>query len=72
MGEEDGMSYRNHRESPQYIIITSQLPVTIPYKDIRVLTVADASLDRIVKPTHPIELPGESVRKLIAKKTNLK
>ena len=56
---------RHNRKS---IIITSQVPVADWYEAIGDATVADAILDRIVHSAHHIELVGESVRKLMAKK----
>lgn len=56
---------RHNRKS---IVITSQLPVADWYDAIGEATVADAILDRIVHSAHQIELIGESVRKLMAKK----
>ena len=50
------------------IIITSQLPVESWYDAIGDPTVADAILDRIVHTAHKIELTGDSVRKINAKK----
>ena len=49
-------------------IITSQLPVESWYDAIGDPTVADAILDRIVHTAHKIELTGDSVRKINAKK----
>lgn len=60
---------RHERKS---IIITSQLPVSSWYEAIGDPTVADAILDRIVHTAHQIELTGESVRKLMAKKSKRK
>ncbi len=49
-------------------IITSQLPPVDWYDAIGDPTVADAILDRIVHTAHRIELKGDSLRKLLAKK----
>lgn len=56
---------RHERKS---IIITSQYPHTSWYDMVGDHTVADAILDRIVHSAHKIELTGESLRKLKAKK----
>lgn len=50
------------------IIITSQYPPSAWYDMVGDPTVADAILDRIVHSAHTIELSGESMRKLKAKK----
>ena len=56
---------RHERKS---IIITSQYPSSSWYDMVGDPTVADAILDRIVHSAHTIELSGESMRKLKAKK----
>lgn len=56
---------RHERKS---IIITSQYPSSSWYGMVGDPTVADAILDRIVHSAHSIELTGESMRKLKAKK----
>ena len=56
------------RHGLKSIIITSQLPVESWYDAIGDPTVADAILDRIVHTAHKIELTGDSVRKINAKK----
>ncbi len=56
---------RHERKS---IIITSQYPPSAWYDMVGDPTVADAILDRIVHSAHTIELSGESMRKLKAKK----
>ncbi len=56
---------RHERKS---IIITSQYPHTNWYDMVGDATVADAILDRIIHSAHCIELSGESMRKLKAKK----
>ena len=56
------------RHGLKSIIITSQLPVESWYDAIGDSTVADAILDRIVHSAHKIELTGDSVRKINAKK----
>lgn len=56
---------RNERKS---IIITSQYPSSSWYDMVGDPTVADAILDRIVHSAHTIELSGESMRKLKARK----
>lgn len=57
---------RHERKS---MIITSQLPVDHWYDAIGDPTVADAILDRIVHTAQKIELTGESMRKVRAKKS---
>lgn len=57
------------RHARKSIILTSQLPVSSWYDAIGDPTVADAILDRIVHTAHQIELSGESIRKMIAKKS---
>ena len=56
------------RHGLKSIIITSQLPFESWYDAIGDPTVADAILDRIVHTAHKIELTGDSVRKINAKK----
>ena len=56
------------RHGLKSIIITSQLPVESWYDAIGDPTVADAIQDRIVHSAHKIELTGDSVRKINAKK----
>lgn len=56
------------RHGLKSIIITSQLPVESRYDAIGDPTLADAILDRIVHSAHKIELTGDSVRKINAKK----
>lgn len=56
------------RHGRKSMVITSQLPVSNWYDAIGDPTVADAVLDRIVHTSHRIELTGESVRKMKAKK----
>lgn len=56
------------RHGRKSMIMASQLPVANWYDAIGDPTVADAVLDRIVHSAHQIELTGESVRKLMARK----
>lgn len=56
---------RHERKS---IIITSQYPSSNWYDMVGDPTIADAILDRIIHTAHTIELYGESMRKLRAKK----
>ena len=56
------------RHGRKSIIITSQLPVSSWYDAVGDPTVADAILDRIVHSAHQIELTGESIRKMNARK----
>lgn len=51
------------------LILTSQYPTNKWYELFEDATVADAILDRIVHRAHPIELKGESMRKLKGKNT---
>ena len=60
------------RHGLKSIIITSQLPVESWYDAIGDSTVADAILDRIVHTAHKIELTGDSVRKINAKKKSVR
>lgn len=56
------------RHGRKSIILSSQLPVANWYDAIGDPTVADAVLDRIVHSAHRIELTGESLRKINARK----
>ena len=56
------------RHGRKSIVVSSQLPVSSWYDAIGEPTVADAVLDRIVHSAHRIELTGESLRKINAKK----
>ena len=56
------------RHGRKAIVISSQLPVANWYDAIGDPTVADAVLDRIVHTSHRIELTGESIRKMNARK----
>ena len=56
------------RHGRKSMVITSQLPVPNWYDAIGDPTVADAVLDRIVHTSHRIDLTGESVRKMNARK----
>ena len=56
------------RHGRKSIILSSQLPVANWYDAIGDPTVADAVLDRIVHSAHRIELMGESLRKINARK----
>ena len=56
------------RHGRKSIVISSQLPVSNWYDAIGDPTVADAVLDRIVHSAHRIELMGESLRKINARK----
>ena len=61
----DIIEERHERKS---IVMASQLPVEYWYDAIGDQAVADAVLDRIVHSSHRIELTGESIRKMKAKK----
>lgn len=52
------------------LILTSQYPPSSWYDLFVDPTIADAILDRIVHRAHPLELKGESMRKLKARKTS--
>ena len=56
------------RHDRKSIVMASQLPVENWYDVIGDQAVADAVLDRIVHSSHRIELFGESIRKMKAKK----
>lgn len=56
------------RHGRKSVVITSQLPVASWYDAVGDPTVADAILDRIVHSAHQIELFGESIRKMNARK----
>ena len=56
------------RHDRKSIVMVSQLPVENWYDAIGDQAVADAVLDRIVHSSHRIELFGESIRKMKAKK----
>ena len=56
------------RHDRKSIVMAFQLPVENWYDAIGDQTVADAVLDRIVHSSHRIELFGESIRKMKAKK----
>ena len=56
------------RHKRKSIIITSQYPSSNWYDMVGDPTIADAILDRIIHTAHTIELYGESMRKLRAKK----
>ena len=56
------------RHDRKSIVISSQLPVENWYDAIGDQAVADAVLDRIVHSSHHIELFGESIRKMKARK----
>ncbi len=60
------------RHGRKSIVITSQLPTSSWYEAIGDPTVADAILDRIVHDAHQIELNGESIRKMKARKGGVK
>ena len=51
---------RNNKGS---VILTAQLPVKEWYEIIGEKTIADAILDRLIHPSHRIELAGESMRR---------
>lgn len=71
IGRNDLLEVIEQRSGSRSTLITSQLPVERwhDYLSGGNPTVADAILDRIVSGTHRIELKGESMRKLKAKKT---
>jgi len=57
------------RHGRKSTIVTSQLPVKLWHETINDSTLADAILDRLIHNAYRIELKGESMRKLKAKKT---
>lgn len=60
------------RHGRKSTIVTSQLPVKLWHETINDSTLADAILDRLIHNAYRIELKGESMRKLKAKKTSEK
>lgn len=58
----------DHQSMIGSLILTSQYPTSKWYDLFDDPTIADAILDRIVHRAHPIELKGESLRKVTAKK----
>ncbi|KKK99620.1 hypothetical protein LCGC14_2630910, partial [marine sediment metagenome] len=52
-------------------IIVSQIPINRWHEIIGNPTIADAICDRIVHSAHRIELKGESVRKIYARKEHI-
>ena len=50
------------------IIITAQLPLKEWHAYLGNETIADAMMDRLVHTAHKIELQGESMRKILAKR----
>lgn len=60
----------DHQSMIGSLILTSQYPPSAWYDLFGDPTIADAILDRIVHRAHPLELKGESMRKLRAKKTS--
>jgi DNA replication protein DnaC len=51
------------RHNKGSMIVTSQIPVKTWYDVIGEKTIADAILDRLIHPSHRIELSGESMRR---------
>ena len=52
------------------IIMTAQLPIKEWHAYLGNETIADAMMDRLIHSAHKIELKGESMRKLLAKKVD--
>jgi DNA replication protein DnaC len=50
------------------MILTSQMPVAHWHEQIGDATLADSILDRLLHNAHRIELNGESLRKVLARK----
>lgn len=60
----------DHQSMIGSLILTSQYPISKWYDLFGDPTIADAILDRIVHRAHPIELKGDSMRKLKGKATS--
>lgn len=65
----DLLELLDERYQTRSTIITSQLPVATWYDSLGDPTLADAILDRLVHHAHPLNLVGESLRKLKPKLT---
>lgn len=65
----DLLEILDDRHDKRSTIVTSQLPVKHWHESINDNTLADAILDRLVHNAHRIELKGESMRKIRAKKS---
>jgi len=68
----DLLEILDDRHDKRSTIVTSQLPIKLWHEAINDNTLADAILDRLVHNAHRIELKGESMRKIRAKKTKSK
>lgn len=64
----DLLEILDDRHDKRSTIVTSQLPVNLWHDAIDDNTLADAILDRLVHNAHRIELKGESMRKVLAKR----
>jgi len=68
----DLLEILDDRHDRRSTIVTSQLPIKLWHEAINDNTLADAILDRLIHNAHRIELKGESMRKMMAKKNNQK
>lgn len=68
----DLLEILDDRHDKRSTIVTSQLPIKLWHEAINDNTLADAILDRLVHNAHRIELKGESMRKINAKKNKRK
>lgn len=64
----DLLEILDDRHESKSTIVTSQLPIKHWHESINDNTLADAILDRLIHNAHRIELKGESMRKINAKK----
>jgi len=64
----DLLEVLDDRHDKRSTIVTSQLPIKLWHEAINDNTLADAILDRLIHNAHRIELKGESMRKIRAKK----
>ena len=67
---EDVLEILEDRHGRSSTIVTSQVPVEAWHEVIGSPTLADAILDRLVHNAHRIELQGESMRKLRARRAS--
>lgn len=65
----DLLEIMDDRHGRKSTVITSQLPIKLWHETINDSTLADAILDRLMHNSYRIEMKGESMRKLKAKKT---
>lgn len=67
----DFLEICDDRYQRRSMILTSQMPVAHWHEQIGDATIADSILDRLLHNAHRIDLKGESVRKVLARKTKL-